>query len=123
MAYWEPTLHHSRLNRVDRRVGDAHEKPHHQQTTDHSRTGGKHLTREPSGQSGGDDPDYPCAGQRHPWPEQLAEYASRQLTQGVAPNEGGVNPAHLDFADAKLGHHEFARHVDVLAHQVREEAE
>ena len=115
--------HHGRLNRVYRRVGDAHEKPHHQQATDYSRAGRKHLTREPSGQTGGDDPDYPCAGQRQPGPEQFAEYPTRQLTQGVAPNKCGIDPAHLDFADAELGHHEFARHVDVLAHQVREEAE
>ena len=112
----EPALHHSRLNRVDRRVGDAHKKPHHQQTTDHSHAGCKHFTRQPSGQTCGGDPDHTRTSQRHPWAKQFAEYPARQLAEGIAPYEGSINPAHLDLADAELGHHELARHVDVLAH-------
>ena len=116
MAYRKPAFHHGRLNRIDRRVGDADKKPYDQQTSNHACAGRKHFTWEPTGQACGDDPDHTRTGQRHPRAKQFAEYPSRQLAEGIAPYEGSINPTHLDLADAELGHHELARHVDVLAH-------
>ena len=116
MAHWEPAFHYSRLNRVNRGVGDPDEESHYQQTTEYSRAGCKYLTRKPSGQTCADDPDHTRTSQCHPWAKQFAEYPARQLAEGIAPYEGSINPAHLDLADAELGHHELARHVDVLAH-------
>ena len=81
------------------------------------------MARKPTRQSRCDDPNKPDTGEGKSGPKAFTQYAARQLTQGVAPNEGGVNPTHLYFADAEFRHHKLARNVNVLPHQIREETE
>ena len=123
MSYGKPSLHHRRLNRINRCVRNTDKKPHDQQAPYDACASGKYLTGEPAGECRGEHPHDARAGECHARPKPLAKYASGQLAQRITPDEGGINPAHLDFADAQLGHHEFARDVDVLSHQVRQEAE
>ena len=102
---------------------DANKKSHDQQAANNAGAGGEDLPRQPAGQRGGQNPGDACAGEGHAGPEQFAEHAPRQLAECVAPNERRINPAHLDFADAQLGHHEFAGNMNVLPHQIGEKAQ
>ena len=123
VTHGEPALYDRGLNGIDRRVCDAHEKSHHNQTGDDARARDKDLPGQPPGQPGGDHPDDARTAERQPGPQQLAKDAARQLTEGISPDEGRINPPHLDFTDAQLGHHELSGHMNVLAHQIREEAQ
>ena len=123
MPHGKPSLHYGGLNWINRCVRNTDKKSHDQQAPYDPCASGKYLAGEPAGECRGQYPHDARAGECHARPEPLAKYASGQLAQRITPDEGGINPTHLDFTDTQLGHHEFARDVDVLSHQVRQETQ
>ena len=119
----KPALYGRRLHRVHGRVGGPQYKAHQHQNRHDTGAGLDQRARQQAGQGRSCHAQQPDGHQSAPGTKAGTGDTAWQLEQGVAPDKAGEDPTHLKLAQGQLGHHELTRHVDVLAHQVGQEAE